>query len=56
MIRQIEEKDLVICARLLQEAYSRPPYNESFVGDNAHKYIVEKYNSCKKKYFYFWSY
>ncbi len=53
MIKKIEEKDLVICARLLQAAYSCPPYNESFVGDNAYKYVVEKYNSCKNSSFTF---
>ena len=53
MIKPIQENDLVICANLLQEAYSKAPYNESFVGDNAYKYILEKYNNCKNSSFVF---
>ena len=51
MIRNIKEQDLVICANILQEAYGKSPYNESFINDNAHKYILEKYNNCKNDSF-----
>lgn len=53
MIKQIEEKDLTICTKFLQEAYNHPPYNESFTGNNAYKYILEKYNNCKNNSFKF---
>lgn len=53
MIRQIKEKDLIICANLLQDAYGESPYNETFTGDNAYKYILEKYNNCKNDSFVF---
>ncbi len=51
MIRNITEEDLSVCANLLQAAYGKPPYNENFVGDNAYKYILEKYNNCKNDSF-----
>lgn len=53
MIRNIKEQDLKTCASILQEAYSYPLYNESFVDDNAYKYILEKYNNCKNDSFVF---
>ncbi len=53
MIRNIKEEDLVTCANVLQEAYGKSPYDELFVGDNAYKYILEKYNNCKNDSFVF---
>lgn len=53
MIRNIKEQDLEICTHILVEAYAKSPYNEEFFDDNAYKYILEKYNNCKKDSFVF---
>lgn len=53
MIRNIKKQDLVICSNILQEAYSKSPYEEKFIGDNAYNYILEKYNNCKNHSFVF---
>lgn len=53
MIRNIKEEDLVVCANLLQAAYSQSQYNENFINDNAYKYILEKYSNCKNNSFVF---
>ena len=53
MIRKIKENDIPSCADILKDAYGKHPYNESFEGDNAVKYILEKYNSCKDDSFVF---
>lgn len=46
-IRKIKRTDLLACAKILEKAYSRPPYNENFKGANALEYIKGKYKNCK---------
>ena len=53
MIRKIQSEDLPVCAAILKDAYSRLPYGESFVGDNADKYVLEKFQSCQADSFVF---
>jgi len=53
MLRKIKQNDIPACAVILKDAYSKFPYNEVFKGDNADKYILEKYNSCKDNSFVF---
>lgn len=53
MIRNIEQNDIPACAAILRDAYSKFPYNEVFKENNANKYILEKYNSCKNDSFVF---
>lgn len=50
-IRKIEEGDLTVCAKLLQEAYGRMPYNEVFKGSTAENYIKGKYKNCHENSF-----
>jgi predicted N-acetyltransferase YhbS len=45
-IRKIQESDLATCAKILEDAYGRVPYDEIFVKPNAKKYIKGKYDSC----------
>lgn len=45
-IRKIQTKDLKACAEILQQAYSLPPYNEKFIGNNALNYIKNKFKHC----------
>ena len=52
-IRKIEEKDLLACIKLLKDAYSFPPYNESFKENTAELYIKSKYDVCKENSFVF---
>lgn len=51
MIRKIKRDDLMVCAKILKEAYGQTPYNEVFLPGNAEKYILEKYNNCYKDSF-----
>ncbi len=53
MIRKIKQNDLPVCAEILKDAYSKTPYNEVFKEENADKYILEKYKSCKDSSFVF---
>ena len=53
MIRKIEQNDISACASILKDAYGKFPYNEVFKENNADKYILEKYNSCKDNSFVF---
>ena len=47
-IRKIKKDDLLLCASILEDAYSRPPYNEVFKDKiNVENYIESKYKSCK---------
>lgn len=50
-IRKIKKSDLKQCSKLLEEAYSKEPYNENFGKGNALKYINSKYKSCKEDSF-----
>lgn len=39
----MEIKDLPICTKILEAAYSQEPYNEKFINDSAEKYLSIKY-------------
>jgi len=47
-IRKIKFSDLRTCSKFFKLAYSNPPYNEKWQGDNAYKYLVSKYKYCSK--------
>lgn len=47
-IRKIKFSDLRTCSKFFKLAYSNPPYNEKWQGDNAYKYLVFKYKYCSK--------
>lgn len=53
MIRKIKPSDLLVCANILEDAYSKFPYGEIFKEENSNKYILEKYNNCKDNSFVF---
>ena len=47
-IRKIKKDDLLLCASMLEDAYSRPPYGEVFKNKiNVENYIEGKYKNCK---------
>jgi GNAT superfamily N-acetyltransferase len=46
-IRLITQKDLKVCAQLLERAYSEEPYNETFIKGAALKYVQDKFNKGK---------
>ena len=51
-IRKIKKSDLLACSKILEDAYSRKPYNEIFRQDiNAKNYIKGKYKNCKNNSF-----
>lgn len=50
-IRLIERKDLKVCAQLLEQAYSKEPYNETFIKGAALKYVQDKFKKGKKHSF-----
>jgi GNAT superfamily N-acetyltransferase len=45
-IRKIESRDLEACAKILEQAYSKAPYNEVFQESSALRYIEGKYKNC----------
>ena len=50
-VRKVEEKDLIECSSLLEDAYSDEPYNEEFDKGDATKYIKGKFHNCKEHSF-----
>ena len=50
-IRKIEKEDLQKCSKILERAYSRSPYNESFKENTSEFYILNKYDNCKDNSF-----
>ena len=46
-IRNIQEKDLLECSILLEEAYSAEPYNEKFEEGDVSQYIKSKFHDCE---------
>jgi N-acetylglutamate synthase-like GNAT family acetyltransferase len=50
-IRKIQQADLSVCAKLLEDTYSLPPYNEIFKEHTPESYINSKYNTCKDNSF-----
>lgn len=50
-IRKIKKSDLTACSKILENAYSKPPYQEKFKKGNSEKYITEKYNNYKNHSF-----
>jgi GNAT superfamily N-acetyltransferase len=50
-IRKIRQTDLSACCKLLESAYSLPPYNEIFKERTAESYINGKYDICKDNSF-----
>ncbi len=47
-IRKIKSSDLRSCAKFFKLAYANPPFNEKWQGDNAFKYLNNKYKYCYK--------
>lgn len=47
-IRKIKLSDLRPCAKFFKLAYSSQPFNEKWQGDNAFKYLANKYKYCFK--------
>ena len=52
-IRLMQEDDLIRCAELLEDAYSKEPYNEEFIPGSALKYIKNKFEAGKDNSFVF---
>lgn len=50
-IINIEEVHLPACAKILEEGYGRPPYEETFQASTAEEYIRGKYRNCKEHSF-----
>lgn len=50
-IRKIEPSDLEACSKILEEAYSKYPYNEIFKDATALEYVNEKYEKCRENSF-----
>lgn len=50
-IRKIQQQDLLACSKLLESAYSLPPYNETFKDCAADLYIKGKHDVCKNNSF-----
>lgn len=50
-IRKILISDLELCAKILEDSYSKEPYFEVFEEGNALKYIKEKFDSCSNDSF-----
>ncbi|MBU4512598.1 hypothetical protein KKD19_05170, partial [Patescibacteria group bacterium] len=50
-IRKIKLGDLEHCSRLLENEYSREPYNENFKRGTAMQYLKSKYRYCKDNSF-----
>ena len=50
-IRKINKNDLDVCSKILEEAYSNPPYNEIFKDSTSLKYIQGKYNNYAENSF-----
>ena len=50
-IRKIQKKDLKKCAQILEDAYSKKPYNEKFSKGSSLKYIENKYEFGKESSF-----
>lgn len=46
-IRKVKLSDLRSCSKFFKLAYSEPPFNEKWQGDNAYKYLLGKF-----KYYY----
>lgn len=46
-IRLMENKDLDACARIIEEAYSKDPYNETFSPGSALKFIDNRFSIGK---------
>jgi len=46
IIRKIKSSDLRQCAEFFKSAYSQPPFSEKWQGDNAYKYLADKYKYC----------
>lgn len=49
----MQKSDLNRCAELLEDAYTKEPYNEKFIPDSALKYIQDKFNVGKEYSFVF---
>lgn len=50
-IRKINKNDLDSCSKILEKAYSNPPYNEVFKDSTALAYIQGKYDNCGENSF-----
>ena len=47
-IQKLKVSNLKICAKILEDAYSRPPFNEKWQAGNSYKYLVSKFKYCEK--------
>jgi len=47
-IQKLTAAHLKACAKILEAAYSLPPFNEKWQGTNAYKYLVSKLKCCDK--------
>jgi predicted N-acetyltransferase YhbS len=50
-IRKINKNDLEACSKILEEAYSQKPYNETFKDSTTSEYINGKYKNCGENSF-----